>query len=294
MRVLFAIRNKRSASKVSRTERRSVRTIDRRVVHRSRDSEVFLVACTPTAGMAMRADVAIPPDHARARARRGALSPSITLEVFRQGAFLIAHQSLGIPLEWHFVTKYAALKWVQSPPLVPRSNELRCELDVRVNIDELKQGQPFLMTWVLQLLHEGRIVAVGELRGWALAPHRYRALRRAVQVIPGSRLPTPPPSPEGAPVVQWNDGDAFLFSRPGDHVVSMVLIDAVFELAASAGERDLVALAMDFRRFAERSEPIHYSVTHGIGGAERVQFTQSGEVIAEARTSSVRTGPCAR
>jgi len=261
--------------------------IDRRVVHRSLDSEVFLSGYTAIRGVGLRADVAIPADHARVRTRQGALSSSMTLEVFRQGAFLSAHESFDIPLEWHFVTKRAVLEWTQEPPLIPQSASVQCELDIQTNVEKLKQGRPFLLTWNLKLRQEGRTLALGELRGWALAPHRYRALRRNAQIAPSPEDQPPRPKSEGVAVVEWDDRDSFLFNRPGDHVVSMVLIDAAFEAVADAVDQGLT-FAMDFRRFAERAQPIHRSAVHGSGGAKIIQFRQSGQVIAEAVVRTAR------
>ncbi|WP_373692877.1 hypothetical protein [Agromyces silvae] len=230
------------------------------------------------------ADVVIRSDHVRARTGRGELSSAIALEVFRQGAFLIAHQHMRVPLDWHFITKNAVLRWSRWLPSFPASGEMRYQLDVRVDI-ETKRGRPFLLMWGLRLLYGGRVVADGELHGWTVAPARYRALRRTALAAP--ERPARPQTPQGesGAIVEWDDHDPFLLNRPGDHVVSMILIDAVLR-AVNAEEIRLRSFEMEFRRFAERTVPVYLLVNTDHAGVSNVTFTQSGEVVAVASTSS--------
>jgi hypothetical protein len=257
-------------------------------VHRSLDSEVFLAAYTAAGESGLQADVALRADHPRVRTRHGELSPSIVLEVFRQGAFLSAHERLGIPLEWHFVTKRAVLTWVRRPPLVPPAGSMRCALNVQTIVEEHKQGEPFSLTWKLRLLQEGHAFAVGELRGWTLAPPRYHALRRTARALTNPGLPALTTTPDPDVIVVWDEQDSFLFNRGGDHVVSMALTDAVLAAATSTESTQLVTFAMEFRRFAELTDPIHCSIAQRTGGMDIFTFSQSDEVTAEAVTYSVR------
>jgi hypothetical protein len=261
--------------------KRDEQLINRNVVHRTLDSEVFLFGYTVTGELSLRADVGIPPTHSRARTSLGELSSMVVLEVFRQGAFLIAHECVNVPMDWHFVTKRAALTWVQPPPLVPPFGVLWCELEVEVSI-ETKRGEPFLLTWNLRLSHGDRSVAVGTLWGWVLDPSRYRALRRAALAAPESARRPATAQSEDETTVTWDDRDPFLFNRPGDHVVSMALIDAVFNGANSVDGTQLDTFEMDFLRFAERTDPIRLNVGHSPAGEDTFEFHQLGEVIARA------------
>lgn len=254
-------------------------------VHRTSDAEVFLTQFAPIEKDALSATVVIPRTHSQVKKARGQLSSMVVFEVFRQGAFLISHTNLQIPLGWHFVTKSSSLVWVLPPPIGSDNHALVYNLFVRVAV-ETKRGEPYRLFWALELFHEKNLIATGSLDGYALNTNRYRALRRTAinalsdasgALISASRTETG----ETGSVVDWNEDDPFFFNRPGDHIVSMALIDTVFRSAT----RNVRDFDITFEQFAERNPPIFLKQHQG-DKAESFIFFQDGATIATARTTS--------
>jgi hypothetical protein len=208
----------------------------------------------------------------------------LLLEVFRQGAFTIAHQGVGVPLTWHFVTHRLTIEWRERPASIGPLEIFHACLSVRV-ATRLRRGEPFRLTWTFELRTLGRLIATGVFDGWVLAPDRYFALRRTRQSeAPQNRGPRVSPT-AGGWTVGWNESDRFLFTRPADHVVSMALADAVFAARdeRAMGAREL-AFDIEFAQFAESAPEIVLRPDPAVDPAiETFTFTQRHHVIATAR-----------
>ncbi len=218
--------------------------------------------------------------------RGGALSRIVVLEVFRQGAFLAAHTCVGVPIDWHFVTKHIEMEWCAGPPLATGQEALyESTLEVSVAAQE-KRGEPYYLDWSLVLGDVQYPIAVGAIQGWVLASPRYRAMRRSSLASDVADEPTTASeAPGGAdPQVSWDENDPFLFNRRGDHVVSMALIEAVLVAlrGTSSTDVDRVGFSMDFLAFAERTSPITLRMGAAVMGEQVVELRQRGQTIARA------------
>jgi hypothetical protein len=214
----------------------------------------------------------------------GGLPGILVLEVLRQAGFLVAHVAVGVPLDWHLVTRRFGFVWECRPTVLPSAPGFPFDLIGHVDV-----GERGALAFAAELWHDGAIAARGSIEAVSLAPDRYSALRRSALAGAAAQAVelTSPLSPSDRLwVVRWHDGDAFLFNRPGDHVVSMALMDAVLSRVESgaAGLRG-VSVDMEVVQFAERTGTITLHLTEGQPrGEQRWEFRQAGLLVARART----------
>lgn len=233
------------------------------------------------------ASVRLPTAHPRL-APGVSLSSVVVVEVFRQGAFLLAHRVLDVPLTWHFITAVLRLRWLTAPPRMPHRAALNGVLSVRATV-QTRKGQPYRVHWFLTLCIDGTDTVAGEFEGYVLEERDYRLLRRSA-TRRSTELHT-----DGAPVavatpagfeIHWDETDQFIFRRPSDHVVSMALVDATESAIALGAHAPLAALEMEFPRFAEHDTPILCVENEGEDNRVRtLTFQQEGSIVAIARVT---------
>ena len=253
------------------------------LVHRTRESEVFVTEFVQDSDEVWWCTVDAPATHPRIAGAQGVLPAIVALEIQRQGGYIAAHQ-FGVPLGWRFVILEFAVQWAgQGPRLDPGTGGFRGTLLVEADVTQLWQEKPRRMEYAFQLLNsDAEVAGSGRAVALCLDPSRYAMLRQRSGAVdePGSALAAP-----GEVVrVRWNDQDRFLFNRPGDHVVSMALLDAFLnEIASRNPSRSVIGIDTRFYRFGESAHPVSLNISVG-SVSEVVQgvFLQDGTVIAEA------------
>jgi hypothetical protein len=265
--------------------------LDEQLVHRTRDSEIFLVSAGTT-GDGVHASGRVPSNHSRLPDIRGVLPEILGLEIFRQVGFFAAHTAIGIPMGWHLVTTRFGLMWQTAPPIVSKSSTFW------FNVTGHAQAQANrVLRFTAELHHEGVVIALGSIEALSVSPHRYQALRRRfinVATVPHNEIGTPlGDETEAGWTVRWNDQDPFLFNRPGDHVVSMALIEAVLAGARrESDERYSLSVDMEFHNFADRNATITLRRTGNFNPTnQRWELEQNGRIVAQAITRRVPVSP---
>lgn len=263
--------------------------LERWHTHRRGRGEAFLTNAEAV-GDVMTASGRVPAGHSRMPDPRGGLPEMLALEIIRQAGFFTAHAAIGVPFGWHLVTTRLALTWQRDAPRVSKNTPFR--FDVTGRVERLTKDA---LHFRAELEHKQQIIAVGTIEALSIAPDRYRALRRRSLSSPAA-----PHHVTGSPLgeltkdgwmVRWNDQDPFLFNRPGDHVVSMALIDAVLA-GARLRAPCVVSLDMRFLRFAERDGTITLKAAGDqFHDGKTWEIRQGGEIIARAST---RPFPAAR
>lgn len=260
--------------------------IDRTLVHRARDGDVF-ISDYVFDGRVMNAAACVPVSHDRMAQGEKILSTVLALEVFRQAGFLMAHVNVGMPFDWHLVTEKFGLVWLAEPPHVSSDGNIWFDLVGRVEV-ETKNTKPFRMGLEIEMVNKNDVVARGHISALSLAPHQYRALRRRSLSQQTVSRPWPAeyliPLDDGGFTFEWTESDQFLFNRPGDHVVSMAMIEAA--LVASerrAGTSHIRAVEMNYKHFAERDKRITLTAEKQDNTNEiKWAFRQESNVIAVA------------
>lgn len=266
-------------------------SVDQRLVHRTRDDEVFLVDAE-VAGDDMHASGAVPGSHSRMPRVDGPLPEIIVLEIFRQAGFFMAHQGVGMPFGWHLVTTRFGMDWQQQPPHVDAASTFLFNLNGQVSIRR-RGPDPYYLGFTAELVAGDRAVAGGWVEAYCLAPHQYQALRRRSLTDTGasqrdSRNTAPEEErAESGWLVSWDAQDPFLFTRFGDHVVSMAMIETVLAVAGGRDDKHApVSVDMEFSKFGEVSDPIILTPVDQDTRRRRWELHQTGEVIARARTNT--------
>ncbi|KAA9110670.1 AfsA-related hotdog domain-containing protein [Microbacterium rhizomatis] len=259
--------------------------IDQRAVHRTRDDEVFLVDAV-VAGDRVSASGVISSGHSRMLRSGGRLPGILVLEIFRQAGFLMAHEAAGMPFGWHLVTSRVEMVWRAGPPHVASNSAFAFEVTGEVGV-ERRGGEPCYLQFTAELASAGRVIATGTIEAYSLAPDRYQALRRHALVAPHAHLVADTQSnDDGSPgrVVGWDDSDPFLFNRPGDHVVSMALIEAILAAAEAHSSGRPTSVEVEFLHFAERNSPVYLAPPQRRGGDDVWELHQDDRLIVRAFT----------
>jgi hypothetical protein len=263
--------------------------IDRRLVHRTLDTEVFITKFSEEGEHQWRSVVCIPSEHARMRRSNGSLPIILALEVLRQGGFVAAHKGMGVPLEWHFVIQHFGIRWDSQPPAIPTGARFRAELVTRIVNTQFRDGLPSVLVYEFDLVYKGEVIATGNGITLCINPPRYHALRKRALSSPTSphHCEDHPFSrdEQGQLTIRWNDQDPFLFNRPGDHVVSMALIDSFIAAASdhNHSEKHIQSFDISFISFAECNQVIHLDIDSDDPVTMTGKFVQDGRVIAEAK-----------
>jgi hypothetical protein len=257
--------------------------IDRALVHRSVEREVFVVDHERVDDTALRIDVCVPGFHPRVRQAGSELPMIVLLEIWRQSGFLVAHELTNVPVDWPFVTGRLSAAWASTPPVIPALGAIWCELVARVHTSAGRHDELHL-EWRFDLSEDGQHVASGAARSIARSPAAYERWR-ALALGPRTLRPAPPEpaEPEGS-AATWDSGDPFLADTTADRVSSLILAHVALahsSAPASATRFDLecVAPAAHGRRVDLRLAPR----PRGRGRATRYELSQDGTRIANAR-----------
>jgi hypothetical protein len=261
-------------------------TIDRQLVHRAVNDDVFITTFTEIGDQQWEAHVHIPQLHDRMPRSTTPLPTILAFEVIRQAIFVAFHKGLQIPFDWHFVTQQSSIMWHHRTPLCP-GQDFNGTIIIRlVNLRRCKE-LPRELWFAIELIHENTVTATGTLSALALDPRAYQAIRRAALSFPkvshqmtGSQFSSPN---QGTKIVRWDDQDRFFFTRSGDHVVSMVLIDAFIAAVVSAegSEEKIRSVDISFTKFAELDDPIYFELTQSDEQSTMGMFIQKQCHIAE-------------
>ncbi|KAA9107526.1 AfsA-related hotdog domain-containing protein [Microbacterium rhizomatis] len=129
-------------------------------------SAEVLIADHMVADGRLQVDVCVPSAHPHAVSGAGALSSALLLEVWRQGAFLAAHEVIGVPVDWQFELGEITLTWTQPPPLLCSMGALWGEVFVTTEAADCS-SVPSAITGEFEFQVNGRVVAVGRFAGSA-------------------------------------------------------------------------------------------------------------------------------
>jgi len=263
--------------------------VDRAMVHRSRDSEVFVTGFKQVSETAWRCAVDAPTTHPRiASAGRRMLPVIVALEIQRQCGYIAAHQ-LGVPFGWRFVILEFAVRWLGEGPRLS-STGFQGDITVDADVTHWWEEKPRRVEYGFLLCNaEGEPVGSGRGLALCLDPSRYAVMRQRSASI--STQETVAWMPDELVPVHWNDQDRFLFNRPDDHVVSMALLDAFLnEVSATVSAGAVDGIDTQFHRFGESAGPIWLSISSDAAtNMAEGTFLQGQTIIAHA-TATLRQG----
>jgi hypothetical protein len=255
--------------------------IDRALVHRSVERDVFVLDRTPLDQTTLIVDVCIPGFHPRIRRAGSELPTIVLLEVFRQGGFLAAHEQADIPIDWPFVTRAFSVSWAMSPPVVPTHGAIWCELVTHIRTD-WSGADECSISWRFSLTEDRQLVATGTAESVARSPRRHGEWRRFAGDTrkPCRATASTVDGHEPRPVI-WDERDAFLGDSAPDQISSLVLADAVLTDASPAMHR----LEMEFPSPAAPGRPLELQ-GHEPAEAGIAEFLvcQGADRVASART----------
>ncbi|MXM68911.1 A-factor biosynthesis protein [Streptomyces sp. HUCO-GS316] len=288
------------------------RTVPRGLVHRSAVSEVLLTGLRPKG----RDKYHIGAQWARGHSYYGPVAgrwhdPMLLGESIRQAGLLLAHEALGIPLDYHFLTQSTSFE------LTERGARLAgtpADVVLGVTLRDIRCRGAYVSSFALDVLahRDGELMGSGHAASDCVGPAVYRRLRgaraearpaytliRAVRpdlvgrlcefdVVLGRPEVEDAEGLGGVHLLRVDATHPVLFDHPVDHVPGMLLLEAARQAALSAlglPRGLLVGCEASFRRYVEFDSPCLVSASKPTVDAEggrtlTVQFHQAGSVAA--------------
>lgn len=161
-------------------------TVDRRLVHRHANDEVFITSIHRVRGLSLWiCGVRIPSKHIRMPPVGEPLPIALGLEVFRQGGMAILHRDAGIPMSHHFILDCISLAWTHKAPCIALlTPSFEAELSIWVTDATHQNGVVRNISVEFELMHAQESIATGDITVRCLSPANYRALRKHVSSLP--------------------------------------------------------------------------------------------------------------
>jgi 2-oxo-3-(phosphooxy)propyl 3-oxoalkanoate synthase len=291
-------------------------TVERRMVHRSTDAEVFVTDLAGVDDVRYTAAARLPTDHAYYgdhRQEQAGFDPLLLLESCRQASTYGSHCRLGLPVDIQFLVDRFTISLDEVPrlPLENGSGELRLD---EVLHPVLRGGQIRGVRFDLGLRLSGAAIGTARIEVRCASRDEYRTLRLVQRGDPppmtgdveppkAGEFPTPrqvgradPRNVVLADAARAGDevsatlcprfDNGSLFDHDYDHYPAMVLMEAARQLVLLSSENDRIRLAgLDarFLRFAELDAPVVATLRPSAESPWQwlVCFDQNDAVIAE-------------
>ncbi|MCX4097505.1 AfsA-related hotdog domain-containing protein [Nocardia sp. alder85J] len=300
-------------------DRISARAVDRRWVHRSAISEVFLTDIARTGPGTFVACCQLPRRHFYFTDHAGSgPDPMLLLECARQAETCCAHIGLGLPLDTRFVLDRWHLRLI---PLPDHSDRAPTELRVEIESALVRtRGTAHTHTYTMTLRTPAGPVGVVTMTVTYLSSASYEAIRRFSRSSPPpSSADVPLPARSTVPAERTGRSDPrnvllenmfpgqdgsmcatvvvpvdhpVIFDHPLDHLPGFGVTEAAGQLAvAVTGAPEVQAFDGVFRRFVELDEPFLLTTTEAPDSHEKlreareigIRCVQSGRTAAEFR-----------
>ncbi|MEU3131689.1 ScbA/BarX family gamma-butyrolactone biosynthesis protein [Streptomyces sp. NPDC007027] len=285
--------------------------VPRALVHRAAISEVLLTGVRSGEGDRLRMGAQWSRGHSYYGAVAGRWhDPMLFAEAMRQAGLLLAHETLGIPLGFSFLTETMSFDIAEEGVQLGRG-PAHVVLDVTLRDVVRRGGTVSGYAYDVVAHRNGRRVGSGSVGAKCVNPAVYRRLRGDyTEATPPRSLPAAI-SPElvgrtcefdvvlaaetrdGARALRADPDHPVLFDHPVDHLPGMVLMEAARQAALDAlrcPDGLLVGCDAEFHRYVEFDSPclISTSGRHRAGpGREAlsVAFHQCGAAVADCKVT---------
>lgn len=253
-------------------------SVDRRLVHRRANAEVFVTRLRPADGHTL-VDAQWPRTHSLF-VRSNDYHISLLVESFRQAVMLAAHVREGVPEESAFLMRSVAVT-VTEPAMLPVGSE---PAEVTLRVCHARDQE-----WVAEFVRHGRVFASGEGSARIVPKRAYERLRQHVAAPSISSAPRMPRTQhrcieafEDHYLLAVDTADPVLFDHPTDHIPGMVLLEAATQVSRTMGIHSPLAIEGDFRTFVELGVPCRISAISDEATAV-VKFVQNRTVCSIVR-----------
>lgn len=286
--------------------------VPRALVHRAAISEVLLTGVRRCSEDTFRVGAQWSRGHSYYGAVAGRWhDPMLLGESIRQVGLLLAHEALGIPLGFSFLTEATSFEATEEGARLGRG-PAHVVLDVRLHSVVRRRNVVSAYAYEVVGYRDGRRIGSGRLTANVVSPAVYRRLRgdRAEATAPRELLKGIMPelvgrtcefdvvltakSVGGARELRADTDHPVLFDHPLDHVPGMVLMEAARQSGLAAlGLPDalLVGCDAEFHKYVEFDSPCRVStaaVETDVPAARHaltVQFHQAESLVAACRVT---------
>ena len=261
-------------------------TIDRTVVHKSVQSEVFVTSVEDLGADRWRCGIAVPRGHWKNWPVPATLPLITGAELVRQAGMAVCALGYGIPADSAFTIQELEFKWTDVPPAFPRFTPLTAEATIQVSDGVLRKGALSALTLdyrfgdfatarattrILSRKDYGVIRRNAPTAGAAEPRHDGDILRPFLDPLHG--------------LVGWDERDPFFFDHAVDHVPGMLLTEVVVRAFTRLRDEQPTSVKLIFERFAELAAGTEYRISES-GGAVSVEFIQDGVRVASGLASA--------
>ena len=255
-------------------------TIDRTVVHKSVQSEVFVTSVEPLGANLWSCGISIPRGHWKNRPVPATLPLIIGAELVRQTGMAVCALGYDVPADSAFTIQELEFSWIDAPPAFPRFAPITSLATVRTSDRTERKGALSAMT----LEYEFGDFATARATTRILSGKDYGVIRRHAPA-PGAAEPRHDRDilrPFFDPLhglVGWDERDPFFFDHAVDHVPGMLLTEVVLRAFKRLRDEQPTSMKVTFERFAELEVGTEYRISE-VGSAVFVEFLQDGVRVA--------------
>lgn len=247
--------------------------VDRHLVHRAAQSEVYLVNSQALTSTDFVMEAQWPRRHYLFDMESGQVDLLLAAETLRQATILVAHRYFDVPMTASFLMRGLSIEATGTE--LPQGFS-PFEIQVALCVSDVRQGSRGLtaLQTKLSFYYQDALIAKGSGDLQILEARLYRRMRpsaRSSHELPA--LPASHELPRGVSLLRredqpftWNVGldhrHPVFFDHPLDHVPGMAIIEAVAQVAADllGSTVSLRSFSGVFEAFLELGEPVTIQV----------------------------------